>query len=70
MTGQSSTPFMRTTSNDNHSTQNHHKKGVTFDAMEMLERNSNCIDGLASLVSDMKMTMYRKVPIQTKNISG
>ena len=28
--------------------------------MEMLERNSNCIDMLASLVSDMKLTMDRK----------
>ena len=51
---------MRVTSNDNHSSQNHHKKGVIFDAMEMLERNSNCIDKLTLLVSDMKMTMDRK----------
>ena len=28
--------------------------------METLERNSNCIDRLTSLVSDMKMTMDRK----------
>ena len=28
--------------------------------METLERNSNCIDKLMSLVSDMKMTMDRK----------
>ena len=60
LTGQSSTPFMRATSNENSSPQNHHKKGVTFDAMEMLERNSNCIDRLTSLVSSMKMTMDRK----------
>ena len=40
--------------------QNHHKKGVTFDAMEMLEKNSDCIDQLTSLVSNMKMTMDRK----------
>ena len=60
LTGQSSTPFMKATSNDNHLLQNHHKKGVTFDAMEMLERNSNCIDRLTSLVSNMKMTMDRK----------
>ena len=59
---------MRTTSNDNNLPQNHHKKGVTFDTMEMLERNSNCIDRLTSLVSDMKMTMDRKqVPLQTKD---
>ena len=60
LTGQSSTPFMKVTSNDNHSPQNHLKKGVTFDAMEMLERNSDCIDRLTSLVSNMKMTMDRK----------
>ena len=47
LTGQSSTPFMKASSNDNHSPQNHHKKGVTFDTMEMLERNSNCIDRLS-----------------------
>ena len=60
LTGQSSTPFMKASSNDSHSPQNHHKKGVTFDAMETLERNSDCIDRLTSLVSDMKMTMDRK----------
>ena len=48
LTGQSSTPFMKATSNDNHSPQNHQKKGVTFDAMETLERNSDCIDKLTS----------------------
>ena len=62
LTGQSSTPFMKVASNDNHSPQNHHKKGVTFDTMEMLERNSDCIERLTSLVSDMKMTMDRKQP--------
>ena len=36
------------------------RKEITFDAMEMLERNSDCIDRLTSLVSDMKMTMDRK----------
>ena len=35
LTRQSSTPFMKATSNDNHLPINHHKKGVTFDAMEM-----------------------------------
>ena len=55
---------MRMTSNDNYSPQTNNKKGVTFDAMETLERNSDCIDRLTSLVSDMKMTMDRKtVPI-------
>ena len=60
LTGQSSTPFMKAASNDNHPPQNYHKKGVTFDAMEMLERNSDCIERLTLLVSDMKMTMDRK----------
>ena len=61
LTGQSSTPFMKATSNnDSHSPQNQQKKGVTFDAMEMLERNSDCIDRLTTLVSDLKMTMDRK----------
>ena len=60
LTGQSSTPFMRMTNNDNYSTQTNNKKGVTFDAMETLERNSNCLDRLTSLVSNMKMTMDRK----------
>ena len=71
LTGQSSTPFMGATSNDNHLPQNHYKKGVTFDAMEMLERNSNCIDKLTSLVSDMKMTMDRKhAPYKPKIYQG
>ena len=63
LTGQSSTPFMKATSaNDSYSPQNQQKKGVIFDAMETLERNSNCIDQLTSLVSDLKMTMDRKQP--------
>ena len=63
LTRQSSTPFMKPTSNyDSHSPQNQQKKGVTFDAMETLERNSDCIDCLTSLVSDLKMTMERKQP--------
>ena len=60
LTGQSSMPFMKASSNDSHLPQNHHKKGVTFDTMEMLERNSDCIDRLTLLVSNMKMTMDRK----------
>ena len=60
LTGQSSTPFMKATSNDNHLPQNHHKKGMIFDAIEMLEGNGDCIDRLTSLVSDMKTTMDRK----------
>ena len=60
LTGQSSTPFMRASSNDNHPVLNSNKRGVTFDAMETLERNSNCIDKLMSLVSIMKMTIDKK----------
>ena len=63
LTGHSSTPFMKATSNgDSHLPQNHQKKGVTFDAMETLERNSDCIDRLTSLVSDLKLTMDRRQP--------
>ena len=60
LTGQSSTPFMKATCYDHNLPQNHCKKGVTFDTMEMVERNSDCIAKLMSLVSDMKMTMDRK----------
>ena len=60
LAGQSSTLFIKATCNHSHSPQNHHKKGVTFDAMEMLERNSNFIDRLTSLISNMKVTMDRK----------
>ena len=60
LTGQSSTLFMRMSSNDKYSTQTNNKRGVTFDAMKILERNSNCIDKLMSLVSDMKMTIDRQ----------
>ena len=63
LTGQSSTPFMKATSNsDSHLLQSHQKKDVTFDAMETLERNGDCIDRLMLLVSDLKMTMDRKQP--------
>ena len=48
--------------------QNHHKRGVTFDAMETLERNSDCIERLTSLVSDMKMTIDGKEPPYKPNV--
>ena len=71
LTGQSSTPFMKATSNnDCHSTQQQQKKGVTFDTMETLERNSDCIDRLTSLVSDLKMTMDRKPQYKPKIYQG
>ena len=38
LTGQSSTLFMKASSNDSHMPQNHHKKGVTFDAMENVRK--------------------------------
>ena len=60
LTGQTFTPFMKVTINDSHSTQSNPKKGVTFEAVETLERNSDCIDRLTSLVSNMKMIMDRK----------
>ena len=64
LTGQSSTPFMKASSNDSHMPQNHHKKGVTFDTVETLERNRDCIDQLTSLVSGMKLTNGQKtIPI-------
>ena len=44
LTVQTSTPFMRMANNDKYSTTPNNKRGVTFDAMETLERNSNCID--------------------------
>ena len=47
-------------SSDHYPTQTNNKKGVTFNAMETLERNNDCIDRLTSLVSNMKMTMDRK----------
>ena len=71
LTGQSSTPFMKATSNDDyHSPQNQQKKGVTFDAMETLERNSDCIDRLTTLVSDLKMIMDRKPQYKPKIYQG
>ena len=60
LTGQSSTPFMGASRPDNYSRVNSNKRGVTFDAMETLERNSNCTDKLMSLVCAMKMTMDKK----------
>ena len=36
LTGESSTPFMRVTSNDNYSAPTSNKRRVTFDAMETI----------------------------------
>ena len=48
---------MRASSSDSHLVQTSNKRGVTFDTVETLERNSNCIDKLALLVRAMKMTI-------------
>ena len=56
MSGQSSaTPFMEASSNGNYSSMKSSRKGVTFDVMETIERNSDSIDKLTSLVSKMNM---------------
>ena len=71
LNGQSSTPFLKVTSNNGcHSPQNQQKKGVIFDAMEMLERNSDCIDRLTSLVSNLKKTMDRNLQYKPKIYQG
>ena len=58
MSGQSSTtPLMKASSENNYSSMKSCKKGVTFDAMETIERNSNSIDKLTSLVRKMNMKM-------------
>ena len=66
LTGQSSTPFMGVTSNDHHSLPNSNKRGVTFDEMETLERNSDYIDKLTSLVSDMKIIDRKQSPYKPR----
>ena len=49
MSGQSSTtPFMKASSEHNYSSMKGCKRGVTFDVMETLERNSESIDKLTS----------------------
>ena len=61
MLGQSSaTPFMKASSENNYSSKNNCKKGVTFDVMETIERNNNCIDTITSLVSKMNVEMDKR----------
>ena len=49
MSGQSSaTPFMKASSENNYSSMKSCKKGVTFDVMETIERNSDSIDKLTT----------------------
>ena len=58
MSGQSSaTPFVKVNIEYNYSSMTSCKKGVTFDAMETIEGNSDCIDKLTSLVSKMNIKM-------------
>ena len=59
-TGQSSTtPFMWVT-DCSQSSDRTSKRGVTFDAMETLERHSDSIDKLTLLVSEMNVKMDKK----------
>ena len=58
MPGQSSTtPFMKVSDGHNCSFKNSSKKAVSFDALENIERNSDSIDKVTSLVSKMNMKM-------------
>ena len=52
-------PFMRV-SDSNQSTIKASKRGVTFDAMETIERNSDSIDKLTLLVIKMNMKMDKR----------
>ena len=58
MSGQlSAALFMKASSENNYSSMKSCKKGVTFDVMETIERNSDSIDKLTSFVSKMNMKM-------------
>ena len=71
MTGQaSSTPFMRV-SDGNQSSSRTSKRGVTFDVMDAMERTSDSIDKLTSLVSKMNVKMdKREDPYKSKVYQG
>ena len=51
---------MKAGSENNYSSMKSCTSGVTFDAMETIERNSNNIDKLTSLVSKMNMKMDKR----------
>ena len=70
-TGQSSaTPFMLVSDGNQFSIRTS-KRGVTFDAMETIERNSDCIDKLMLLVSKMNMKMdKREISYKAKVYQG
>ena len=71
MSGQSSTtPFMKV-SDSNYPSMKASKKGVTFDAMETMERNSDSIDKLTSLVGKMNMEIdKREAPYKPQIFQG
>ena len=71
MSGQSSaTPFMKASSDSNYSMKSS-RKGVPFDVMETIERNSNSIDKLTSLVSKMNMKIdKREAPYKPQIYQG
>ena len=58
MAGQSSTtPFMKVSDGQKPSFKNSSKNTVSFDALETIERNSDNIDKLTSLVNKMNVKM-------------
>ena len=58
-TGQSSaSPFMKA----NQETKKNCEKGVSFGALETIERNSDSIDKLTSLINKMDMKLDREKP--------
>ena len=60
MSGQSSTtPFMKVSYGHKSSFKDSSKTLVSFDALETVERNSDSIDNLTSLVSKMNMKMNK-----------
>ena len=60
MTGQASpTPFMRVSDGNQYSSKTS-KRGVTFDVIDAIERNSYIIDKLTSLVSKMNVKMDKR----------
>ena len=76
MSGHSSaTPLMKASIENNYSSMKSCKKGVTFHAMETIERNSDSIDKLTFLVSKMNMkmdkqeTQYKPQVYQSRNRS-
>ena len=70
-TGQTSTtPFMQVADN-NQSSSRTSKRGVTLDAMETIERNSDSIDRLTLLVSKMNVKMNkREAPYKPRVYQG